>query len=394
MTTTPETPEQILCSNPACPLLCAHSGPCAPKEWGVTSEQIVTRVLAELEKIRDTADDGGWGTTFHRHGMSNEVHRDVDECVHPGRPRQVYVFDPEYLAEHDAWVVRAALRAAGLLVDAPNEERIERAARAIFEEERNFANEPWPVWDELGEPTPTFDPRDPYRDLARAALAAGAAPEGADPCAVEHPLHGGRCNLPTGHEPGHICGAPQEPSEIQHVLAARELHRTNAGLPAPPLDREKRWRLRPSRDDGYDLSYFDGVRTQGWWLSRAQVNELMSGLVAAGPGREKLIAEAGRLQEAWEKVDCAFSETEFLESDALAELHATGVVAVHCARRLADALAATVEVDESKLTEVRNALDEADQSVAWAHGDDWTPAAKAAHNRLRRSVDEWLRGGR
>lgn len=84
--------------------------------------------------------------------------------------------------------IEQRLKAAGLLVDAPTEEQIERAARAIFEEERNVANEPWPVWDELGEPTQTFDPKDPYRDLARAALTAatGVAPQ--EPSAHVNPV--------------------------------------------------------------------------------------------------------------------------------------------------------------------------------------------------------------
>lgn len=77
----------------------------------VDEEQIVATVLAELEEHRSTGDTGGWGTTFHRHGLSNEIHRGVDDCGRrTGKP--VYVFDPDYLAEHDEWVVQATLRAA------------------------------------------------------------------------------------------------------------------------------------------------------------------------------------------------------------------------------------------------------------------------------------------
>lgn len=49
-------------------------------------------------------------------------------------------------------------------------------------------------------------------------------------------------------------------------------------------------------------------------------------------------------------------------------------------------------VDEEKLAEVRKRLDEADNSVAWAHGDAWSPKARKAHNDLRAAVAEWLKG--
>lgn len=46
--------------------------------------------------------DNGWGATFHRHAFNNEIHRDGGaECTQKGTPRTVYVFDPDYLAEHD-----------------------------------------------------------------------------------------------------------------------------------------------------------------------------------------------------------------------------------------------------------------------------------------------------
>lgn len=50
--------------------------------------------------------------------------------------------------------------------------------------------------------------------------------------------------------------------------------------PAPSSDREKRWTLRPSRDDGYELAWFDGKRTEGWWLSAEQVDALRPALAA------------------------------------------------------------------------------------------------------------------
>lgn len=58
---------------------------------------------------------------------------------------------------------------------------------------------------------------------------------------------------------------------------------------------EKRWTLRPSRDDGYELAWFDGKRTQGWWLNAEQVAEFRAALLvqhAPSSGHEKLIAEA------------------------------------------------------------------------------------------------------
>jgi hypothetical protein len=45
--------------------------------------------------------------TFHRHFASDEVHRDGGpECGQPGTPRRVYVFDPEFLTEHELFVAR------------------------------------------------------------------------------------------------------------------------------------------------------------------------------------------------------------------------------------------------------------------------------------------------
>lgn len=50
--------------------------------------------------------------------------------------------------------------------------------------------------------------------------------------------------------------------------------------PAPSPAREKRWTLRPSRDDGYELAWFDGKRTEGWWLSAEQADALRPALAA------------------------------------------------------------------------------------------------------------------
>ena len=63
--------------------------------------------------------------------------------------------------------------------------------------------------------------------------------------------------------------------------------------------------------------------------------------------KRELIVTARHLEEMWKKAEHPFSETEFLESDALAELHATGFVAVQNARRLADALEGTLTGSET-----------------------------------------------
>jgi len=53
-----------------------------------------------------------------------------------------------------------------------------------------------------------------------------------------------------------------------------------------------------------------------------------------------------------------------------------------------------IAADGAKLAELREALERADQSVAWAHGDDWTPNARKAHNDLRRALAAYLGGER
>jgi hypothetical protein len=66
------------------------------------------------EADRDKAERAGkwpesWGP-FHRHFASDAVHRDGGpECDQPGTPRRVYVFDPEYLSEHELIVARYAI---------------------------------------------------------------------------------------------------------------------------------------------------------------------------------------------------------------------------------------------------------------------------------------------
>jgi len=55
-----------------------------------------------------------WGP-FHRHFANDAIHRDGGpECDQPGSPRRVYVFDPDYLKEHEEAIrtnERNALRA-------------------------------------------------------------------------------------------------------------------------------------------------------------------------------------------------------------------------------------------------------------------------------------------
>lgn len=64
-----------------------------------------------------------------------------------------------------------------------------------------------------------------------------------------------------------------------------------------------------------------------------------------------------------------------IEYDVYVRLHA-----------LASAIAPTV--DAHKLVLMKLALMAASQSVAHAQGDDWTPAQRAAHNRLRTAAGE------
>ena len=54
---------------------------------------------------------GNWpgelGPPYHRHFANDAVHRDGGpECDQPGTPRRVYVFDPDYLSEHEAFITR------------------------------------------------------------------------------------------------------------------------------------------------------------------------------------------------------------------------------------------------------------------------------------------------
>ena len=63
---------------------------------------------------RDIAEETGtwlesWGP-FHRHFGNDAIHRDGGpECDQPGTPRRVYVFDPDYLDEHELAVARWAI---------------------------------------------------------------------------------------------------------------------------------------------------------------------------------------------------------------------------------------------------------------------------------------------
>jgi hypothetical protein len=63
------------------------------------------------EADRNTAERTGrwpeaWGPFHcHRHFANDAIHRDGGpECDQPGTPRRVYVFDAEFLSEHE-WAV-------------------------------------------------------------------------------------------------------------------------------------------------------------------------------------------------------------------------------------------------------------------------------------------------
>jgi hypothetical protein len=50
-----------------------------------------------------------WGP-FHRHFANGAIHRDDGvECDQPGTPRRVYVFDPDFLSQHELAVARYAI---------------------------------------------------------------------------------------------------------------------------------------------------------------------------------------------------------------------------------------------------------------------------------------------
>jgi len=66
--------------------------------------------------------DSGWGTTFHRHFASSDIHRDDRTCERGGK-RQVYVFDPDHLLAHDAEIARrAAVKALREAAEATSDE--------------------------------------------------------------------------------------------------------------------------------------------------------------------------------------------------------------------------------------------------------------------------------
>lgn len=67
---------------------------------------------ARDEAERTGAWQDGWGPfhTHHRHFANAAIHRDGGpECDQPGTPRRVYVFDDEYLAEHELAVAQWAV---------------------------------------------------------------------------------------------------------------------------------------------------------------------------------------------------------------------------------------------------------------------------------------------
>jgi hypothetical protein len=75
---------------------------------------------------RDNAERTGvwpesWGP-FHRHFANDAVHRDGGpECDQPGTPRRVYVFDEDYLHQHETAVAQWAAGQAQKLADALRE---------------------------------------------------------------------------------------------------------------------------------------------------------------------------------------------------------------------------------------------------------------------------------
>ncbi|CAN5422822.1 hypothetical protein BH09ACT9_BH09ACT9_00420 [soil metagenome] len=76
------------------------------------------------------SDDNGWGATFHRHFASNEIHRDGGpECTQSDSPRQVYVFDPDILVDHDRRTREEALREAAEALELKGNQYIESADR-------------------------------------------------------------------------------------------------------------------------------------------------------------------------------------------------------------------------------------------------------------------------
>ena len=110
---------------------------------------------------------GAWGP-FHRHFGNDAIHRDGGpECDQPGTPRTVYVFDPDYLEEHDD-LIRADERSKVLTIDGmlEIEEKIraderERIATAIEEMADDFG------WDEV---IATKGEVDAMRDVVKDAL--------------------------------------------------------------------------------------------------------------------------------------------------------------------------------------------------------------------------------
>lgn len=76
---------------------------------------------------RDRAEATGqwpkaWGP-FHRHFANDAVHRDGGpECDPPGTPRRVYVFDDDYLDEHERNVAAYAVQNPGEFADGESEQ--------------------------------------------------------------------------------------------------------------------------------------------------------------------------------------------------------------------------------------------------------------------------------
>jgi hypothetical protein len=79
------------------------------------------------QAARDNAEETGtwpegWGPfhSHHRHFASDAIHRDGGpECDQPGTPRRVYVFDADFLDEHERLVARWAIQHPDQFADGP-----------------------------------------------------------------------------------------------------------------------------------------------------------------------------------------------------------------------------------------------------------------------------------
>ena len=87
------------------------------------SEPAKTPWQKDREKAENTTwpQEWGWGP-FHRHFANDAIHRDNNsECDQPGTPRRVYVFDPEFLDQHERAVAKYAIAHPEEFAEEPNE---------------------------------------------------------------------------------------------------------------------------------------------------------------------------------------------------------------------------------------------------------------------------------